>query len=218
MVDDDGGYVADTDRDVALVTSRWTTPAELGLTTLRGGYRPRMSAERPDLPSPDADGVFASLHQVVVPTDADDDALAVARVTATRLAAEHGWSLVLYDRSDERWTDTPHPSGPLTRDQVPDDRRHLGEQMDEIAAAGVDVTAWLSTVPSLTAVLDVVQELDVDGVVVPADADRTTLVDRLTGSSESAAQLESVVDRNVGEPSPVFMTIDGDGNVTITRT
>lgn len=175
-----------------------------------------MTPSIPIRPSDDVVPVLSRLRRVVVPTDETGDGLALARRAATELAAEHGWELVLYDRSHERWIDTPHPSGPFAREQLdPDERSHLARQMAEIETAGVPVTAWLATVPSLTAMIDVIREVDVDGVLVPAELDDAKLMDRLLPGGRPADVVERVTDLQLpGEP-PAFLVVDNSGHVTV---
>ncbi len=158
----------------------------------------------------------AAMTRVVVPTDVDDARLTDARIAATRLAADFGWELVLYDRSEERWTDTPHPTGPLTLDEVVESgRQHLIDQMRDVEAAGVSVRAWLATVPSITAMLDAIQELDVDGVMVPTDLQQPRMMDRLLEGGSPARIVDRVTDLQLDRPGPVFLVVADDGSIDI---
>lgn len=166
---------------------------------------------------PHAHAALAALRRLVVPTDAADDALARTRAVALRLAREYGFDVVLYDRSDERWTDTPHPSGPFTADEIDtDDRPHLVRQLRDFEAAGVTATAWLSTIPALTAMLDVLQELDVDGVLLPEKLDKPKVMDRLQRHSDTAAMVDRVAELQMPTPPTVFVVLES-GAIRITN-
>lgn len=166
--------------------------------------------------SPDASTVVSRLSRVAVPTDADSDALAHARDVATQLAAEHGWQLVLYDRSKETWMDHPHPRACVTADELDGEEwEHLVEQLRAVAAAGVDATAWLATVPSLAAIVDVALEVGIDGVVLPADLDKPKLIDRLLEGADPAERAERVAHLQLGEDAPVFLEVDDAGRVEV---
>jgi anti-sigma factor RsiW len=165
---------------------------------------------------PRAQAAVARLRRVVVPTDGADASLARTREVALQLAREHDFDVVLYDRSDERWTDTPHPSGPFTVDQIDDERRpHLVVQLRDFAAAGVTATAWLATVPALTAMLDVLQELDVDGVLVPEHLDKPRIMDRLQVGSDTAAMVDRVAELQLPSP-PTVLVVPESGAIRIT--
>lgn len=165
----------------------------------------RSDAAEPEVTDAAA-AALPALRRVVVPTDESDPALARARQAALRLARTHGFAVVLYDRSDERWTDTPHPTGPLSIAEVDDDKRaHLVRQMRDFEAAGITVSAWLSSIPALTAMLDVIQELQIDGVILPDGLDKPKLMDRVTGGSDIASMVERFAELQVPKPPTVLM-------------
>lgn len=165
--------------------------------------------------SPEAAAAVTGLRRVAVPTDADDDQLAHSRHVATRLAAEHGWELVLYDRSKETWMDHPHPRACVTADELDaDEWEHLVRQLRDVEAAGVAATAWLATVPSLTAMVDVALELSLDGVVLPADLGKPKLMDRLLEGDDPAERVERVAHLQLGDDAPVFLEVD-DNRVSV---
>lgn len=164
--------------------------------------------------SDDAAAALATLRRVVVPTDATDANLARARHAALRLARSHGFDVVLYDRSDERWTDTPHPSGPLTVDAVDGDKHaHLVRQMRDFEAAGVTVSAWLASVPALTAMLDVIQELHLDGVILPDGLGKPKLMDRITGGSDIAEMVDRFTELQLPRP-PTVLVVPESGPIS----
>lgn len=176
----------------------------------------RAPAGAPTELDPAARTVVAALRRVVVPTDEADAALAHTRQVALQLAREHDFEVVLYDRSDERWTDTPHPSGPFTADEIDDERRgHLVRQLRDFEAAGVTATAWLATIPALTAMLDVLQELDVDGVLLPEKLDKPKIMDRVQSGSDTAAMVERVADLQMPTP-PTVLVVPETGAIRVT--
>lgn len=159
--------------------------------------------------------VIERLHRIVVPTDDRDESLGGLRAVALRLAREFDLDVVLYDRSNERWTDTPHPSGPFTADQIDaGERPHLVRQLRDFEAGGVTATAWLATVPALTAMLDVLQELDVDGVVLPAELDHPKFMDRIQVGADVADMVNRVAELQMPD-APVVLVVADDGPITI---
>lgn len=166
--------------------------------------------------SPDASAVVDGLRRVAVPTDADDERLAHARRVATQLAAEHGWELVLYDRSKETWMDHPHPSACVSADELDTDEwEHLVRQLRDVESAGVSATAWLATVPSLTALVDVALQLGLDGVVLPDDLGKPKLMDRLLEGEDPAERTERVARLQLGTDAPVFLAVDDQNRVSV---
>ena len=159
----------------------------------------------------DVRAIAQAANRIVIPTDSDDQSLALARRAGLGLAVDHDLDVVLYDRSQETWADTPHPSGPFDVDQIDAaERPHLVRQLEEFGAAGVTATAWLATVPSLSALFDVFNELDADAVVLPETLCRPTISDRLLGRSGPASILEhSAGDQRYGAP-PTVLRVDGD--------
>jgi len=154
---------------------------------------------------------LGDVTRLVVPTDDTDSALGRARRVALQIARATDAEVVLYDRSDERWTDTPHPSGPFAVDQVDGERRpHLVRQMREFVDAGVTTTAWLATVPALTAMLDVLQDLEVDVVVVPDRLDAPRMMDRLQVGSTPAEMVERIARLQLPR-TPALVSVADDG-------
>ena len=153
--------------------------------------------------------------RVAIPTDESDDSLDDVRKRAVGLARQHHFGVVLYDRSNERWTDHPHPTGPVTADQLEgSDRIHLVEQLRQFEAAGVTATAWLATVPALTAMLDVLQELDIDAILLPEHLDQPKMMDRIQIGSSPPEMIGRVAELNLQQP-PVVLAVDSDGRVRI---
>ena len=97
---------------------------------------------------------------VVAPTDdGRDDAYRQGHAAAIALCAAHKAKLILVDRATESWWIDPYGSGPVTADtdlyshgERPLDRGEVAalghgdlvQQMDEAAAAGVEVEVWLA--------------------------------------------------------------------------
>ena len=123
---------------------------------------------------------------IVVPVDdGGDDALARARATAIALAALAGAKLVLLDRSDTTYADTPRINE-LSRDEVASiDRPYLLSGLDEAAQSGVTATAFQHSLPGDEALTDAAKEVGADLVVVPGSVDSPGLFARLKGGSAS---------------------------------
>ena len=165
---------------------------------------------------PAAASAMSGITRMVVPTDERDDALAHTREAALSFARTFGFDVVLYDRSDERWTDTPHASGPFTAAEIDAEHRpHLPRQLRDFEAAGVRATAWLATVPALTAMLDVLQELQVDGVLLPDSLDHPKMMDRIQIGADPASMVDRVAELQMPTPPTVFV-VPTTGPTTIT--
>jgi hypothetical protein len=170
-----------------------------------------------DSPAPDRTETAASWSRVVIATNRNDESLDRVRGVVLELAVQYGFAVVLYDRSNERWTDTPHPKGPLTADEVDvEERPHLVEQLREFQAAGVSATAWLATVPALTAMLDVLQEMNVDAIVLPEDLGGRKMMDRLQIGSGPAEMVQRIADLQLERP-PLVVVVDEEGTMTVSR-
>ncbi len=92
--------------------------------------------------------------------------------------------LTLYDRTEETWTHTPHPEGPLEPgdDQLAD-RPHLQDQMRAVADLGAEPQAWVATQPTITAVTTALGAVEADVVVIAQDAPPRLLERVLDGES-----------------------------------
>ncbi|MFN3255275.1 MAG: hypothetical protein ACE37B_06240 [Ilumatobacter sp.] len=161
------------------------------------------------------------IRRVAVTTGRGDDKAARVRRIATEIAADQGWEIILYDRSQERWTDHPHPTGPLRADDLDadgfdtsefdtDDLDHLRVELRDIEAAGVSAAAWIATIPSLTAMIDVFQEVEIDAVLLPADPDKPRLMERLLSGDDVAETVERVTQNLVPGVNPYFLVVDDD--------
>lgn len=185
-------------------------------TSTDGDFRPTEATIR----------AMASVRTMVVPTDADDAGYERARRAALHLAtaapAEARPTVVLHDRSDERWTDTPHPEGPFGPTEIDAERRpHLMDQIQPFCDAAVPVRAWYASVPAMTAVLTSVQTLGADAVIVPSAPESPKMMDRLQTGDDTGEQIGRVLDQQLDRTVFVFVVRDDDvieTLVTVDRT
>lgn len=153
-----------------------------------------MSNSTPDTRSL-LDGTGPQRAVLVVTDDSDDPGHAVARAHAAELAARHDVPVILYDRSEETWGDTPHPEGPLDVDHRSlAEREVLRAQMRELAEMGAEVLAWVATLPSISAVETALRSTGADHVIIPATMGRKLLERAITGDSIATA-LRTVLGR-----------------------
>lgn len=141
--------------------------------------------------------------------DGGDDALARSRSVAVALAALVDARLVLLDRSDTTYADTPRVHQ-LSRDEaVGLDRGYLVDGIDEAAAAGVSATAFQHSLPGDEALTDAIDQVGADLVVVPVDLDAPGLLARLKSGD--------VADRTV-DATPAgttVLSVDDDGALAV---
>lgn len=169
--------------------------------------------------TPDAERIAANLRLLLVPTSPDDEAFARTRAAALQIARGTSTRVVLYDRSDERWTDTPHPEGPFALDEIDlDKREHLASQMQPFTDAGVDVVAWYASVPALTAIISAVQELDADSILVPEELDKPRVMDRLQAGDDAGEMIGRVLDQNLERPVHLFVLADDSDSIEVMTT
>ncbi len=155
------------------------------------------------------------LRRVAIATDEADESLARVRRIALGLARTHGFEVLLYDRSHERWTDHPHPTGPVTADEiVGTDREHLVRQLRNFQDAGVTASAWLATIPALTAMLDMLQALDVDAIMLPEHLDEPKLMDRLQTGATAPMMVQRIAELSLQHP-PVVLSVPEEGPITV---
>lgn len=146
--------------------------------------------------------------KLAVVTDDDDGHLAATRALAVQLAARYDLDVVLYDRSQETWMDHPHPAGPCDRSDLAERAAgHLTPQLDQFADAGVTAVPWIATVPSLTEIVDVIRELDVDVMVLPDRIEHPKLLDRIKGK-QPADVVKAIAELNLERPVPVLVHRD----------
>jgi nucleotide-binding universal stress UspA family protein len=132
--------------------------------------------------APDVRPVVERATTIVVPVDdGADDALARTRRAAIAVAGLAGAKLVLLDRSDTTYADTPRIFE-LSREEVAEiDRPYLLSGIDEAAAGGVSATAFQHSLPGDEALTDAVEQVGADLVVVPAGLESPGLFARLKG-------------------------------------
>ena len=161
-----------------------------------------------------AGAALDTVRTLVVPTDLSDvDCVELARRAAAEAASGRSMSIVLYDRSGETWMDTPHPSGPHRAADLDERHRHLVDQLRELDDAGIDASAWISTVPALTDIITAVQQVPADAVLLPSQACDRTLVDRLTGRGDTNDDVAATIDRQIDRRVTVFSVTDGTVDV-----
>ena len=171
------------------------------------------ASARPDLdqlPS-DVAAVATGARRVLVPTDDHNEpARARARQAAVRVAAATGAELVLLDRSEATWGDTPHTELHDRDALAAAGKDGLVGQVDEAAAAGVAAVVWAHSLPAPEALGDAVRDLAVDLVVVPDDFDKPGLLDRLRTKSVEERAFDAVGD------TPVVVVAE-DGSLSVAR-
>jgi hypothetical protein len=117
---------------------------------------------------------------VIAPTDdGSDGSYRQGRAAVIALCAALEARLVLVDRATESWWIDPYGSGPVTAetDLYSHGQRPLGraevealglgylvDQMDEAAAAGVEVAAWLGRKPGFRTLREALESFPVDVV------------------------------------------------------
>lgn len=149
---------------------------------------------------------------LVITDDSDDPGLAAARAYAAELAARAAVSVILYDRSEETWADTPHPEGPLSLgDDQLQGRTELVRQMLEIREMGAEPLAWIATLPSISAVLTAIIDTKADVVAVSESMDRKILERALVGDSVASA-LRNQLDRHTEAIDACVLEVAADGS------
>jgi hypothetical protein len=103
---------------------------------------------------------------------------------ALSFARRTGATLMLADRSQETWGDTPHHSGPFTSDQVRRmGKHHLDAYLDEAQSAGVLVMVWIPSLPLPESYYEeTLSHNRVDLAVLPDRMERPKLLDRTIGA------------------------------------
>jgi hypothetical protein len=103
---------------------------------------------------------------------------------ALSFARRTGATLMLADRSQETWGDTPHHSGPFTPDQVRRmGKHHLDAYLDQAESAGVLVMVWIPSLPLPESYYEeTLSHNRVDLAVLPDRLERPKLLDRTIGA------------------------------------
>jgi hypothetical protein len=103
---------------------------------------------------------------------------------ALSFARRTGATLMLADRSQETWGDTPHHSGPFTPDQIRRmGKHHLDEYLEQAEAAGVVVLVWIPSLPLPESYYEeTLSHNHVDLAVLPERLEHPKLLDRTIGA------------------------------------
>lgn len=136
-----------------------------------------------------ADAVRAATTVLVSVDDGNDPARERSRLAAQQLAGLAGARLVLLDRVDTTYADTPRVAE-LGRAEVEAiDRPYLLRQIDEASDAGVSATAFQHSLPGTEALTDAAEATSADLIVVPHDLDKPGFLDhfRQGDSAERSA-------------------------------
>jgi nucleotide-binding universal stress UspA family protein len=137
--------------------------------------------------------------------DGTEEAFVTSRRVATSLASLGGARLVLLDRSDTTYADTPRVHELSREDLVDDDRRYLLDQLDDAAAEGVAVTAFQHSLPGDEAYTDAAKHLGADVLVVPDHIDSPGFFDRFKQNGVP----ERAVDAAPSGTDVLVVAIDG---------
>jgi len=160
-----------------------------------------------------ATDALAGVRRLVVPTDAEDDSMRRARDAALAIAGRYGTEVVLYDRSQEFWSETPHPKGLLGADELdPDTHGHLIGQLGDFTDHGVQASAHLATLPSIAAILDVLQDVEIDAVLMPHPLGHRTWMDRLRGGRDQGEEVARVAATQLGL-HPIILEVEENGEI-----
>lgn len=163
--------------------------------------------------------VLATARTVVAATD-EDDRHPQARGLAVASARASGARVLLYDIGSASSLASPVPNEWAAEGEpelygetlnVPElerlGRRRLATQIEEAAAQGVEVEAWLPRRPGMDAMLGYAERHDADVVLISDEEADRGLLDRLLGTSETDAER---ADRE--SPVPVLL-VSADGSV-----
>lgn len=151
---------------------------------------------------------------LVVTDETDDEALARARAVAAEMAARAEVPLVLYDRSEETWGDTPHPEGPLAVDDPRlEDREHLCEQMLEARQLHADPKAWVATLPTISAIETAIVASGSDVIVVAKEMP-PNLFERILSGDTLAEKIIAARDPRL-EQDVTVVAVGPDGSTEV---
>ena len=138
---------------------------------------------------------------VILAVTADDDRYATTRAEATRLAAEQGWRLILYDWDAATILGNPLPSnwsGEGAAEDVPSEldeaeleaagRAPIANQVKQARRAGVPTTAWLPSEPGVGPLADYAREHGVGTIVVPRDLESAGELERIATATPDPAK------------------------------
>lgn len=163
-----------------------------------------------DLDATVADAVRGATT-VLVPVDDHDDARVHARHVAQQLAVLAGARLVLLDRTDTTYADTPRVHE-LTREQAESlGRSYLVRQIDEVVEAGIDVIAFEHSLPGSEALSDAAKETGADLIVVPHHLDKAGFLDHFR-HGDTAERAGRAAPQGVA-----VVAVDHEGNLSRIR-
>jgi nucleotide-binding universal stress UspA family protein len=156
--------------------------------------------------------VAEAARVVLVPVDdGTDPAWARAREVAIDLASRSSARLVLLDRADTTYADTPRVHELSREEAVELDRPYLVTQIDEAEAAGLSATAFQHSLPGSEALRDAIDEVHADLVVVPADLDRPRPLER-TKAGDAADRADRATPTSVQ-----LVSVSADGSVSLVQ-
>jgi hypothetical protein len=133
---------------------------------------------------PEIASAVRNARVIVTFTDAGrEPAYGRALRVAIALARLSGATLLLVDRSQETWAETPHHRGPFTPEQARHCRKqHLDDTLRTAAFEGVDVRVWVPSLPLIESYEETVSHNRVDLAILRDRYDHPRIVDRLTGT------------------------------------
>ncbi|HEX9411263.1 MAG TPA: hypothetical protein VF986_06165 [Actinomycetota bacterium] len=133
-----------------------------------------------------------------------------AWAVALALAARGKARLLLVDRSQETWADTPHHLGPYGPEELRrKGRHHLDGQLAEAEAKGVEVLVWIPSLPLPESYYqETLSHNRVDLAVLPERFEHPKLLDRLAGTR--AARMAKAL-----APRVPVVQVFGDGRVAL---
>lgn len=133
---------------------------------------------------------------------------------ALSVAATSNVPITLYDRSEETWGDSQHPEGPLAAgDERLADRDVLASQIAWLNDHEVTGQGWVSTLPSISAVLTALSQVGADVVIVPDTIQRKLFERALTGDSLAETLAEQI--RRNNDVTATVIDVTGSGTATI---
>jgi hypothetical protein len=117
-----------------------------------------------------------------------------AQRVALALAYLGGATMLLFDRSQETWAETPHHRGPYTNEDAHRlGLEHLYGFLEAAATCGVDVIVWLPSLPLLESYDEAVSVYGVDLSVLPTMIDHPKIIERLVGDCRPAEVAKTLV-------------------------
>jgi hypothetical protein len=113
---------------------------------------------------------------------------------ALGLASVSGARILLVDRSQETWAETPHHRGPFTDQEARQfQMRHLNGFLDAAAIYGVPTAVWLPSLPLFESYDEAVSLNGVDLSVLPDRIAHPKIIERLAGECRPAEVATALV-------------------------